>query len=191
MKATNQRNSLALIVTTIAVSALLASTVGCSTKRSVGAQTDDAATTAAVKSRLVANPQVSSYEIDVDSTDGAVRLSGWVETEAERAAAERVARQTEGVRSVRNEIKLGDPSLSENVNDGVVLMKVKSKLAADPDVSALDIDVDVSRGVVTLTGDVGSSAQANEAIRIARETDGVKSVVSRLEVRTSKQHNYN
>jgi osmotically-inducible protein OsmY len=174
MKATNQRNSLALIVTTIAVSALLASTVGCSTKRSVGAQTDDAATTAAVKSRLVANPQVSSYEIDVDSTDGAVRLSGWVETEAERAAAERVARQTEGVRSVRNEIKLGDPSLSENVNDGVVLMKVKSKLAADPDVSALDIDVDVSRGVVTLTGDVGSSAQANEAIRIARETDGVK-----------------
>jgi osmotically-inducible protein OsmY len=120
-----------------------------------------------------------------------VRLSGWVETEAERAAAERVARQTEGVRSVRNEIKLGDPSLSENVNDGVVLMKVKSKLAADPDVSALDIDVDVSRGVVTLTGDVGSSAQANEAIRIARETDGVKSVVSRLEVRTSKQHNYN
>ena len=187
MKATMKRNSLATIATTIAVSAMLASAVACSTNKSMSAQTDDAATTAAVKSRLMANPEVSSYEIDVDSMDnGAVRLSGWVETEQERSAAERVARQTEGVRSVRNEIKLGDPSLSENVNDGVLLVKVKSKLAADPDVSALDIDVDVSRGIVTLSGDVASSSQAEEAIRLARNTEGVKSVVNKLEVRTSR-----
>src|SRR5262245_13014546 len=105
MKATTKRNSFATIATSLAVGALLASAVACSTNKSVGAQADDAATTAAVKSRLMANPEVSSYEIDVDSTDGAVRLSGWVETEAERAAAQRVAAQTEGVRSVRNEIK--------------------------------------------------------------------------------------
>jgi hyperosmotically inducible protein len=166
----------------VAVTALLTAGIGCATNRSVGSQTDDAATTASVKSRLVADPEVSSYEIDVDSTDGVVRLSGWVETETERAAAQRVALRTDGVRSVKNEILLGDPSLEENVTDGVILVKVKSKLAADPDVSALDIDVDVSRGVVTLSGDVPGNAQVEEAVRLARSTDGVRSVTNKLDV---------
>jgi len=186
MKATTKPNSYVSIATTIALSVLLASAAACSANKSINAQADDAATTAAVKSRLMANPEVSSYEIDVDSTDGAVRLSGWVETQAERAAAQRVATQTEGVRSVKNEIKIGDPSLSENVEDGVLLVKVKSKLAADPDVAALDIDVDVSRGVVTLSGDVASKAEADEAVRVARATEGVSGVVNKLQVRTSR-----
>lgn len=166
----------------IAVTALLSAGMGCATNRSLHSQTDDATTTASVKSRLVASPEVSSYEIDVDSTDGVVRLSGWVETEAERAAAQRVALNTDGVRSVKNEISLGDPSLGENVTDGVILVKVKSKLAADPDVSALDIDVDVSRGIVTLSGDVPGDAQVEEAVRLARSTEGVRSVTNKLDV---------
>jgi hyperosmotically inducible protein len=166
----------------IAVTALLTAGLGCATNRSLRSQSDDAATTASVKSRLAASPEVSSYEIDVDSTGSVVRLSGWVETEAERTAAQRVALRTPGVRSVKNEISLGDPSLSENVTDGVILVKVKSKLAADPDVSALDIDVDVSRGVVTLSGDVPGNAQAEEAIRLARATEGVRSVTNKLDV---------
>lgn len=184
MKATNKRSPCALAATAIALSALL--TAGCATNRSISSQADDAATTASVKSRLIANPEVSSYEIDVDSTDGIVRLSGWVKTQAERAAAERVAAQTNGVRPVQNEIALGDPTLSENLEDGVILVKVKSKLAADPDVSALNIDVDVSRGVVTLSGDVPGKAQIDEAVRLARSTEGVRSVTSKLQVRTSR-----
>ena len=182
MRAIKTPSPTTLLAVIIAVGALFTAASGCATNRSMRAQGDDAATTASVKSRLAADPDVSSYEVDVDSTDGIVRLSGWVETEAERAAAEQVARNTDGVRSVKNEIKLGDPSLEENVEDGLILVKVKSKLAADPDVNALDIDVDVSRGVVTLSGDVEGKDQIDEAVRIARSTEGVRSVTSKLDV---------
>ena len=180
MKAITKKNSTPLLAA--AVAATLIVTAGCSMNRSIGAQADDTATTASVKSRLIADPQVSSYEIDVDSTDGVVRLSGLVETEAERAAAERVARATDGVKSVKNEIRLGDPTVSETIEDSAILVKVKSKLAADPDVNALDIDVDVSRGVVTLSGDVTAETQVEEAVRLARSTDGVRSVTNNLDV---------
>jgi hyperosmotically inducible protein len=184
MKGIIKKNSTPLLAATLA--AVLAVAAGCSMNRSMSAQADDAATTASVKSRLVADPEVSSYEIDVDSTDGVVRLSGLVETEAERAAAERVARATDGVRSVKNEIRLGDPTLTESVEDSAILVKVKSKLAADPDVNALDIDVDVSRGVVTLSGDVSAETQVEEAVRIARSTEGVRSVNNKLDVTSSR-----
>lgn len=55
-------------------------------------------------------------------------------------------------------------------------------VTADPDVSALDIDVDVSRGVVTLSGDVPGNAQVADAVRLARSTDGVRSVTNKLDV---------
>jgi hyperosmotically inducible protein len=61
---------------------------------------DDAATTAKVKSKLAADPNVAAYTIDVDTHDGVVTLNGHVDSEAAKAAAEKVARGTEGVKDV-------------------------------------------------------------------------------------------
>ena len=57
-----------------------------------------------VKSKLFADPKVSSFNIDVDAIDGQVILSGVVTAPTKRQEAERIARATEGVKSVRNEI---------------------------------------------------------------------------------------
>ena len=59
---------------------------------------------------------------------------------------------------------------------------VKTKFLADTTVSGLNIDVDSNKGVVTLTGNVRSAAEKQRAVKIARETEGVKSVVDRLKV---------
>jgi len=59
---------------------------------------------------------------------------------------------------------------------------VKTKFLADTTVSGLNIDVDSNKGVVTLTGNVRSAAEKQRALKIARETEGVKSVVDRLKV---------
>jgi len=69
------------------------------------------------------------------------------------------------------------------VTDAALTSAVKSKLLADPDVSGLKIDVDTTNGVVTLRGDVSTKAEANEAVRLARTTEGVRDVVSKLRVR--------
>ena len=69
------------------------------------------------------------------------------------------------------------------LEDGALTTKIKSKMALDDSVKALDIHVDTNAGVVTLTGSVRSQAERSRAVQLARETAGVKTVDDRLTVR--------
>lgn len=73
-------------------------------------------------------------------------------------------------------------SARTQVNDSAITAAVKSKMVADSDVKAHNIDVNTENGVVYLMGKVGSVREKSEAERIARETDGVVSVVNHLQV---------
>jgi hyperosmotically inducible protein len=66
--------------------------------------------------------------------------------------------------------------------DPGITTAVKTKLAADNTVKAYQIDVDTSHGVVTLTGIVEAPAAKEQAVIIARRTDGVKDVVDHITV---------
>ena len=55
-------------------------------------------------------------------------------------------------------------------------------MLADSAVGGLDINVDTTDAVVTLTGEVASAAEKRKAVAIARETDGVKSVKDNLKI---------
>ena len=66
--------------------------------------------------------------------------------------------------------------------DPGITTAVKTKLAADDTVKAYQINVDTANGVVTLTGIVEAPAAKEQAVVIARGTDGVKDVVDRITV---------
>ena len=66
------------------------------------------------------------------------------------------------------------------VADGALTAKIKAKMALDDRVKAAKIDVDTAGSVVTLSGRVGSEAERARAMQLARETDGVTSVVDHL-----------
>jgi hypothetical protein len=66
--------------------------------------------------------------------------------------------------------------------DAGITTAVKSKLAADDTVKAYQVDVDTSNKVVTLRGDVETMAQKEQAVTIARNTDGVRDVIDQLRV---------
>lgn len=67
-------------------------------------------------------------------------------------------------------------------SDPGVTTAVKSKLAADDTVKAYQIDVDTKDRVVTLSGTVETAAAKNQAVTIARQTDGVRDVVDHIVV---------
>jgi hyperosmotically inducible protein len=68
---------------------------------SLGQHVDDAVITAAVKTRLLDDPQVRGLKIDVDTRDGVVFLTGSVRSKVESDRAVEVARATEHVRDVK------------------------------------------------------------------------------------------
>ena len=109
---------------------------------------------------------------------GAEKAAENVSAGAERAA-ENVAAGTE--RAAEN-VAAGTERAAEAAGDAAITSKVKSKLIADPEVKGVDIDVDTRNGVVTLTGAATSRALAAEAVKLARHTDGVKSVVDKIKV---------
>ena len=67
--------------------------------------------------------------------------------------------------------------------DASLTAKIKSKMALDDNVTAANIDVDSNGSVVTLTGRVASEDERMRAVTLARETDGVTSVIDQLQVR--------
>lgn len=69
--------------------------------------------------------------------------------------------------------------------DTATTLAVKAKLAVDPTVSALRIEVDTEDRVVTLTANVDSQAEKDRALELARETAGVRDVVDMISVRTA------
>jgi hyperosmotically inducible protein len=69
------------------------------------------------------------------------------------------------------------------VEDGTLTTKIKAKMALDDSVKALDLDVDTSNGVVTVSGTVRTEAERTRALALARETEGVKQVVDRLQLK--------
>lgn len=73
----------------------------------VGATVEDAALTAKVKTKFLADTKISGLKIDVDTKNNVVTLSGTVPTAAERTHAVSVAKGTDGVKSVVNNIKVG------------------------------------------------------------------------------------
>lgn len=164
------------------VAGLIAS--GCASTQTAGRQIDDAEITASVKAKLAADPEVKAHEIDVDTIAGEVRLSGIVDDSATRAEAEKLARGTDGVRRVKNELRVGsDLSTGEEITDATITAKVKTALIADEVVKARDIDVDTLDGVVTLSGIVESQSEKQKAETLARDCEGVRAVRNQLEVR--------
>lgn len=69
-------------------------------------------------------------------------------------------------------------------SDTWITTKVKSDLAVEKNVDATDIGVHTYEGVVTLSGDVDNKAEADKAVKIAREIKGVKSVVNNMHVKS-------
>jgi hyperosmotically inducible periplasmic protein len=82
-------------------------TTGCAVVRdqeSVGAYVDDAAITTAIKAKFVDDKTVDAGAIKVETLKGAVSLSGFAKSNAEKTQAEYIARNTKGVRQVLNHL---------------------------------------------------------------------------------------
>ncbi len=79
---------------------------GCSTFKTP----DDSAITSNIQAKLFNDPVLKAQDIRVSSQNGVVTLSGSVNTELEKAAAERFAAQQEGVKNVVNQLMVGSPA---------------------------------------------------------------------------------
>ena len=163
---------------------LLLGVAGCAnTGEKTGAFADDSLITTKVKFDLAADKDISARNIGVNTSRGVVTLTGTATTDRESKEAADIAHHVAGVVSVINEIHIetGD-KVGAYVDDSWITAKVKSEVAASSEVSALNITVNTTKGVVTLSGTVLSAKESAKAVEIARSVRGVVLVENDIRV---------
>jgi hyperosmotically inducible protein len=183
-----------LVVATL-TSALVVLTAGCSKpseatgapapSTSVGTEIDDSVITTSVKTALLSDPNIKSFDLKVETRKGVVQLSGFVENQAQVERAMVIARQVPGVTDIESKVDLkGKPTTVGNkIDDSVVTTQVRTALLADPSVKSFDIAVVTRKGEVQLSGFVDNPGQIERAIGIARVIEGVQQVNNEMSVK--------
>jgi hyperosmotically inducible periplasmic protein len=155
---------------------------------------DDATITANVKAALVQDPVTRSRNISVNTLNGTVELSGFVDSGAERHEAERAAGAVAGVRFVQNQLQINGAAVTQPypgysgvvasaTDDRTINSQVRAALDSNPVTATPQIKVSTSDGVVQLAGFVDSNEQRDTAGGIARSVPGVRRVDNDLHLR--------
>ncbi|GAA6132128.1 BON domain-containing protein [Halopseudomonas sabulinigri] len=150
----------------------------------------NATTTATIKSKLLWNSNTEGLDVNVTTKNGVVSLSGTAQSDAAKDLAGMLAKDTDGVRRVDNEIKVNADATAaakaqntaddagEAISDAWITSKIKSSYLLSSNLSGLDISVDTNNGVVALSGTVMSDAEKDLAISTAKNIKGVKDVTA-------------
>lgn len=152
-------------------------------KRSVGQMWDDGTITAKVKTVLLSDRVTKAYKIDVDTVEKVVTLTGVVTTDFEAKRAAAIAEKVPYVKEVRNFLQIGKKTFGESFDDRVLGTKIKVRLIGAKGIRSLNIDVDVHRSEVTLTGVVATDSQKERVLKIARTTEGTVKVIDNIRVK--------
>jgi osmotically-inducible protein OsmY len=136
-----------------------------------------------VMAELKWEPRVTPNEIGVAVKDGVVTLTGWVNSYTKRWAAEDAAHRVRGVKAVANDIEVRLSRADERTDADIAAAAVRA-LEWDAFLSIEKLDVTVSKGWVTLKGEVDWHYQKDDAERVVRRLAGVKGVSNLITVKT-------
>jgi len=123
---------------------------------------------------------VQPNEVGVSVKDGVVTLSGWVDSYLKKWATEEAAHRVPGVKAVANDIEV---KLVTERTDADIAEAAIHALDWDAGVPSDQIKVTVSKGWVTLRGEVEWQFQRQDAERVVRRLSGVKGVTNLIMVK--------
>jgi osmotically-inducible protein OsmY len=135
-----------------------------------------------VLAELKWDARVQPNEIGVAVKEGVVTLTGWVDSYTKKWAAEEAAHRVHGVKAVANDIEVRLPSAAERTDADIAAAATRA-LEWDTLVPTDKIDLTVSKGWVTLRGEVEWQYQKEDAERVVRRLTGVKGVTNLITVR--------
>ena len=177
------KKSIALILVLI-----LMSISGCSTIYQVAVDerksTDivsDKRITTAIRTYILEDKEMKGFHVSIYSYNENVFLVGEYENAADEEKAGKIARQVEGVKSVKTHLLVHQKPDDCAARDNLAINgKIAAQLIADTEIWSTNIDIKVIQCHVVLLGIVKSGAEITKAVDHAKSIKGVKSVTSYL-----------
>lgn len=133
-----------------------------------------------VMAELKWDARIQPNEIGVSVKDGIVTLTGWVDSYLKKWTAEDVVHKVAGVRAVANDLEV---KLATERTDPDIAAAAIHAIEWDAFVPSDKVQVTVSKGWVTLRGEVEWQYQREDAERVVRRLTGVKGVTNLITVK--------
>jgi osmotically-inducible protein OsmY len=137
---------------------------------------------AAVTAELDWDSKVDATHIGVSAKDGAVTLTGYVPSDADKVAAVQAAERVEGVNAVADDVAV-QLRLPGKLTDAEIAEQIARRRDWNPEIPAT-IEAEVADGHVTLRGVVASSYQRKLAEDAVRNLLGVRDVANEISIST-------
>jgi osmotically-inducible protein OsmY len=135
-----------------------------------------------VLAELKWDPRVHGNEVGVIAKDGAVTLTGVVQSYAEKLAAERAAKRVKGVRAIAQDIEVKLPDETRTSDEGIA-ERIARLIAWTSTLRNTNVLAEVRSGYVSLTGEADHPYQKQLAARCVGELDGVIGITNDISIR--------
>ena len=149
--------------------------------RSVGTQIDDSIMQKNFSTRMILMDKKYIISVKSKVLDGRIFLTGKVENPEEKLQLTKLAWETNGVRSVRNDIKIKEEfNLKQSAKDILITSQLRTALIIDKNIKATNYQIDTYKNKIYIYGIALTKEEKEKTINEAREILDVKDVIASI-----------
>ena len=149
--------------------------------RSLGTQIDDSVMQKNLATRLLLRNKNYLLSVDTKVLDGRIFLTGKVEDPEEKLQITKLAWETKGVRSVRNDIKIKEEfNFKQSAKDLLITSQLRTALIFNKRIKATNYQIDTYKKKIFIYGISLTADERKEVIKEAKEILDVKDVVASI-----------
>ena len=149
--------------------------------RSLGTQIDDSVMQKSLTARLILRDKIYLLSVNTKVLDGRIFLTGKVEEPEEKLHLTKLAWETKGVRSVRNDIKIKeDFNFTQSAKDLLITSQLRTALIFNKNIKAANYQIDTYKKKIFIYGISLTTDERKEVISEAKEILDVKDVVASI-----------
>ena len=149
--------------------------------RSVGTQIDDSIMQKNLTTRMVLVDKKYIISVNSKVLDGRIFLTGKVDNPEEKLKLTKLAWETDGVRSVRNDLKVKEQfNLKQSAKDILISSQLRTALVLNKEIKATNYQIDTYKNKIYIYGIAFTIEEKDRVVNEAKEISGVKDVIASI-----------
>ena len=149
--------------------------------RTLGTQIDDSIMDKSIDARLLTVNKNYLINVKTRVIDGRIFITGSVETPEEKLAITKIAWETKGARSVKNDLKIKEKfNFQQSAKDILITSQLKSAMIFNKKIKAVNYNIDTYKKIIYVYGIASSEEEKKEIIKEAKEILDVKDVITSI-----------
>ena len=149
--------------------------------RTLGTQIDDSIMDKSLDARLVAMNKNYLLNVKTKVLDGRIFLTGKIDTPEEKLQITKLAWETKGARSVKNDLKIKEEfNFQQSAKDILITSQLRSAMIFNKKIKAVNYNIDTYKKVIYVYGIAQSEDEKDEIVKEAKEILDVKDVITSI-----------